>query len=88
MNITEFCICVLLVSFLASFILVLLTKWGVIEWLQVHGRFDLVISLANCGFCLSWWSCVIVAAILVLISGNIWLLAVPVFSTNITRALL
>lgn len=38
----------------AAYALVLLTKWGVVEWMQVHGC-GFVSELASCDFCLSWW---------------------------------
>lgn len=38
----------------ASYALVLASKWGVIEWLQVHGC-EFVAEMASCRFCLSWW---------------------------------
>ena len=34
----EFIFYVILVAMLAAFVLTLLRKWGVIEWVQVHGN--------------------------------------------------
>ena len=75
------------VALLAAFILSLLIKWEVVEWLQVHGS-DLISKMANCDFCLSFWICVAVSAVMMLLTGAWWLVAVPVMATPITRRLL
>lgn len=45
--------CIALGAF-ACFVLVLASKWGLVEWMQVHGC-ELVAKMASCQFCLSWW---------------------------------
>ena len=75
------------VALTAAFILSLLIKWEVVEWLQVHGC-DLISRMANCDFCLSFWTCVAVSAVMLLITGAWWLVFVPAMATPITRRLL
>lgn len=77
---------VLIASF-AAFLLILLAKWKVIEWIQVHGN-DFFAKMANCDFCLSWWMNVILAVEFALTLGDCSLLVVPLFGTMITRKLL
>lgn len=72
---------------LATFFLLLAYKWGVIEWLQVHGN-EFVSQLANCTFCLSWWTCLVVSLIFIIESRDLSLLIVPVVATPITRKML
>lgn len=72
---------------LATFFLLLAYKWGVIEWLQVHGN-EFVSQLANCTFCLSWWTCLAVSLIFIIESRDITFLFVPVIATPITRKML
>ena len=72
---------------LATFFLLLAYKWGVIEWLQVHGN-DFVSQLANCTFCLSWWTCLAVSLIFIIESRDITFLFIPVIATPITRKML
>ena len=72
---------------LASFFLLLAYKWGVIEWLQVHGN-AFVSQLANCTFCLSWWMCLAVSLIFIIESRDITFLFIPVIATPITRKML
>lgn len=70
----------------AAYTLVLLSKWGVIEWLQVHGC-KFVSDLASCQFCLSWWLCVLFALVgCVFAPSAVWLLATFV-GTMICRCL-
>lgn len=72
---------------LATFFLLLAYKWGVIEWLQVHGN-EFVSQLANCTFCLSWWTCLAVSLIFIIESRDITFLFIPVIATPITRKML
>lgn len=76
-----------IVALLSAFALSLLIKWEVVEWLQVHGT-DLVSRMANCGFCLSWWTCVLVSVMLAVFSCDVsWVVAAPC-ATPITRRLI
>jgi len=54
----------------ASYALVLLAKWGVVEWLQVHGC-RVVAEMASCGFCMSWWACVLFCGVGWLMTGSV-----------------
>ena len=71
-----FIIWVLVVATVAAFLLTLLKKWGVIEYVQVHGN-DL-----------SWWAGVVLSVLFAICTGNPALLLVPFCSTMITRYLL
>lgn len=80
-------LCAVITSLVATFFLLLAYKWGVIEWLQVHGN-NFVSQLANCTFCLSWWTCLAVSLIFIIESRDITFLFVPVIATPITRKML
>lgn len=82
-----FVIWVLIVATVAAFLLSLLKKWGVIEYVQVHGN-EFFAKMFNCDFCLSFWAGVALAILLAFITGNPTLLLVPFCSTMITRFLL
>lgn len=82
-----FLISIILIALASAFVLTLAYKWGVIEWMQVHG--DKIISqMANCDFCLSFWSNVIVCMVVMLVVDDVTIGLAPVFSTMITRKLL
>jgi hypothetical protein len=72
---------------LSAFTLLLLVKWKIIEWMQVHGN-DFLSKMANCDFCLSWWVNVILSIILFAVTLDVMVLAVPFCSTMLTRKLI
>lgn len=78
---------IIVVALLAAFLLTLLRKWGVIEWVQVHGN-EFFAKMFNCDFCLSWWTCVLISLIAFVLTGNTVFLGVPFCSTMITWGLL
>lgn len=82
-----FLISIILIALASAFVLTLAYKWGVIEWMQVHG--DKIISqMANCDFCLSFWSNIIVCMVVMLVVDDVTIGLAPLFSTMITRKLL
>ena len=85
--VTIFLAWVLIVATVAAFFLSLLKKWGVIEYVQVHGN-DFFCKMFNCNFCLSWWMCVVLSVIIAMIAGNFLILLTPFCSTVLTRILL
>ena len=76
----------IVVALVASFVLLLFKKIGIVEWLQVHGD-DLISELAHCDFCLSWWLSLIVAIIAAAIVGDWWVIITAVLATPICRKL-
>lgn len=78
---------IIVVALIAAFVLTLLRKWGVIEWVQIHGN-DFFSKMFSCDFCLSWWAGVILSVLMLIMTGNLSFLGVPFCSTMITRVLL
>lgn len=78
---------VLVVATVAAFLITLLKKWGVIEYVQVHGN-DFFVKMANCGFCLSWWIGGVLSIVFAICTGDLSLLLIPFCSTIITRMML
>lgn len=74
-------------AFAAAFLLGLLGKWGVVQWLQTHGN-RFFSAMANCNFCLSWWSGVIVAVAIAAATGEAAMLLLPFCTTMLTRHLM
>lgn len=87
MGVIEFICWVAVIALTAAFLLALATKWGWIEWLQVHAPTEWLNKLFSCKFCCSWWVSVLISLILWMAAGQTLLLAVPVCSTIITREL-
>lgn len=78
---------VLMIASLSAFLLLLMAKWKVIEWMQVHGD-EYMAKAANCDFCLSWWVNFIVCVVIYVITEEHGMVLVPFFSTIITRKLI
>ena len=91
----DYLLTTLIISLLSAFIISLLRKLGVIERLQVHGLKakkdsinDLISRMANCDFCLSWWTNVIVSLVALAILQDPNILTIPFIATPITRHIL
>lgn len=78
---------VVFVSLLSAFLLTLAWKWGWIEWLQVHAPNEFFNKLFSCKFCCSFHMGVVISLIISVVSGNWFLLAVPVCSSVIASKL-
>ena len=78
---------VLLIALASAFLLTLADKWKLIEWLQLHGN-ETINKMANCRFCLSWWSNVIISFSMALVTKDCTFLFIPFCSTIITRFVL
>lgn len=78
---------IIIIALTAAFVLLLLKKTGVINWLQLHGN-DIIHELASCDFCLSFWICLLLSAIASVIRSNYEYLIFAILSTPITRLLI
>lgn len=75
----------ILIPFISVFLLMLMRKWGFIEYLSVNGS-NLISKMANCNFCLSFWINVLVVVILSFYY-DINLIISIMFATPITKYL-
>lgn len=78
---------VVIIALVSAFILMLARKWGIIEYMQVHGN-DIIHRMSSCNFCLSWWTCNIVSILFAIITKDWTYMLVPMCSTSITSRLL
>ncbi len=74
---------VILIALLTAFVLALMKKWNVIEWLQVHAPSETLYKLFSCPFCLSWWTGLVISAVAAFVTRDSVLVFVPLFSTVI-----
>lgn len=84
MYITEFIGWGVIVCGLTAFVMSLLNKWGIIEWIQVHATNDFIHRLSSCHFCCSWWCGLIIATTFAAVTGEWRLIFLPMVTTNIT----
>jgi len=82
-----FLITVLIVSLIASFIILLLKKLKIVTWMQMYGS-KIISDLFKCDFCLSFWTAVIICLIPSIYFGDVSFMAVPFLSTPITRLMI
>ena len=93
MTITEFVCAAVAVGCFTSWCVVLLTKWGVLEWMHVQGEARwgcvgrLLGQMAECHYCLNWWLAWLTVVPVSVLTCCWWLLLVPFFSTTIGRLL-
>ena len=72
---------------IAAFFITLGKKWGIVEYLQVHGS-QLVSEMAHCDFCLSWWTCCVLTVLWMLVTGEVDMMYMPFIGTMVSRFLL
>ena len=75
------------VSLLTAFVMGLATKWGIIEWLQVHAPNEALHELFMCKFCCSFWMGWIISLTLYAWTRELSMLAIPLCSTIIAKEL-
>ena len=83
---TEMLEIVVIIALAAAFMVLLVKKWGIAEWMQVHGD-KFTSQLFSCDLCMSFWAGVLVTFIVVCVQDNALYVLAPVFSTPITRML-
>lgn len=74
---------VVLIALLAAFCIRLMGKWGIREWVQIHGG-SFFGRMFDCDFCLSFWTGCVLSFFCVILTGHVDLFAIPFFSTVIT----
>ena len=86
MTIESLLVCVVLVALVAAFFILLATKLGIVEWMQVHGD-KFISGMANCTFCLSFWTCTVLFVGVACWYDEVMLIFGGMLSSPITRYL-
>ena len=76
----------LIVALAAAFVVLLVKKWGIAEWMQIHAG-EFFSKLFSCDLCMSFWACVIITAVVVVYERDLTLVLLPVVTTPVTRML-
>lgn len=77
---------VMIVSSISAFIILFIAKVGILEHMQMS-KYKLLSKMAQCDFCLSFWVCVLVTTIMIVLFRDPYLIIVPIMSTPLTRVL-
>ena len=81
---TERLAIIIMVALAAAFVVLLVKKWGIAEYMQVHGN-GFTFKLFSCDLCMSFWASLLVMSLAVFFVDEPWMLTVPLFSTPLTR---
>lgn len=84
---TTFIVYIFAVSGGAAWLLTLARKWGIIEYVQVHGC-ELLRKMFSCDFCLSWWTAWLIVMPIFFFTLDCSVFLLPFITTCITRHLL
>ena len=77
---------ILMVACAAAFVVLLVKKWGIAEWMQVHG--DKISSqLFSCDLCMSFWSAMCFAVAMTFYTDCGGWMMLPFLTTPLTRML-
>ena len=77
---------IVLVALAAAFVVLLVKKWGWAEWMQIHGD-KYMASLFSCDLCMSFWASMFICMVVMMFNNEPLMIAVPMFTTPITRML-
>ena len=75
-----------IIALVAAFVVLLVRKWGIDEWMQVHGD-GVMAKLFSCLFCMSFWACVIISLVVVLVTDEGIYVLCPFAAVPMTRLL-
>ena len=74
------------VALLAAMMVLLVKKWGIAEWMQIHGD-KFLSSLFSCDLCMSFWAAMCFAVVLCCYMDSPEWIFLPFLTTPITRML-
>lgn len=74
---------------LSAFVLIVLEKWEVVAWLQMHATriFGIFRDLPFCNFCLLFWIGMIITIPIIFLTSNIFYIVAPALSAPIAKAI-
>lgn len=74
------------VALLAAMMVLLVKKWGIAEWIQIHGD-KFLSKLFSCDLCMSFWAAMCFAVVLCCVFNDAGWLLLPFLTTPVTRML-
>ena len=83
---TELLFFIIIIALAAAFVVLLVKKWRIAEWMQIHGD-AFTSKLFSCDLCMSFWSAFIITLAVMCITDQTQLVFAPILTTPITRML-
>lgn len=77
---------IVMIALVAAFVVLLVKKWGLAEWMQIHGD-DVTSKLFSCDLCMGFWANFIITVIVMCVTDDALLIVTPLIATPITRML-
>ena len=74
------------VALLAAMMVLLVKKWGIAEWIQIHGD-KFLSKLFSCDLCMSFWAAMCFAVVICCVFDDAGWLPLPFLTTPVTRML-
>ena len=74
------------VALLAAMMVLLVKKWGIAEWIQIHGD-KFLSKLFSCDLCMSFWAAMCFSVVLCCVYDDAGWLLLPFLTTPVTRML-
>ena len=74
------------VALLAAMMVLLVKKWGIAEWIQIHGD-KFLSKLFSCDLCMSFWAAMCFAVVICCVYDDAGWLLLPFLTTPVTRML-
>lgn len=78
---------IICLSLFAAFVILLITKIGLREWVQTFAP-KLLSKLFSCDFCLSFWICVLISFVFYIFVKDENILVLPFLASPLTRLMI
>ena len=76
----------IIVALAAAFVVLLVKKWGIAEWMQIHGD-AFTSKLFSCDLCMGFWANFLITMAVMCVTDDASLIVTPIMATPITRML-
>ena len=77
---------IVMIALAAAFVVLLVKKWGIAEWMQIHGD-AFTSKLFSCDLCMGFWANFLITIVVMCITDDASLIVIPIMATPITRML-
>ena len=77
---------IVMIALAAAFVVLLLKKWGIAEWMQIHGD-AFTSKLFSCDLCMGFWANFLITMAVMCVTDDASMIVTPIMATPITRML-
>ena len=84
----EFILMTLVIVGVSAWVITVLYKWGVLNYLYKKIEWPLFKKMLECDFCLSWWTCVLVSVVAFFFTLHVSTLFVPFVAAKFVQLII